>query len=334
MALLDWEGFDRETANLGIFSEFTGTVLADGSGAFSYGRSFARDTAQACSVSRISAFPLTQTIFANFHLMLGGYFNQMRFIFMDGASNQLYFQIGASGIPQIHRGDGTLLAAASTGAITVNVFHFFQIRAYIADSGGTCEVRQNGVPIISFTGDTKNTSNAGANGWKMEASIGNQVRFDNLIVYSNTGNAPNNWTPETRIWDDLPNGAGGITEWTPSSGANWQCVDEQPSNSDTDYVSAASSPLTDVYAFPSNATLGSLIYAVGVHCTARKDDAGTNELDGVLRVSSTNYAKGESKPISGSYARYRWIWDKNPNTGNDWTPSEANSAQAGVRRTA
>ncbi len=332
MALLDWEGFDRETANLGIFSEFTGDITADGNGAFSYGRAFFRGTWQANACSRISFFPLTQTLFANFHLLITAYYNQVRFIFMDGSTNQLYFQIGVSGIPQIYRGDGTLLASASIAPAT-NVYHFFQIRAHIADSGGTCEVRMNGTPIITFTGDTKNTANAGANGWKVESSNGSLMRFDNLIIFSSTGNAPNNWTPETRIWDELPNGAGGTTQWSPSAGANWQCVDEQPSNGDTDYVSASSSPLTDTYATPASATAGSVIYAVACHCTARKDDAGSNEIDGIVRVSSTNYAKGEAKAIAGTYARYRWLWDLNPNTGNAWTPAEANAAEIGIRRT-
>lgn len=334
MALLDWEGFDRETANLGIFSTFIGDISSDNSGAFGYGRYLYRATAQASGAGRFNSFPNVSTAFIQCHIYFNSVFqNYVQVWLMDGSSNQIGFRIGSDGKPQILRGDGTVLASAAN-SVALNTWHFFQFKATVADLGGTAELRLNGQTIATYTGDTKNTANAYVNGWKVEATIsGLNAWFDNIVVYSDTGNAPNTWTPETRIFDVLPTGAGATTEWTPSAGANWQCVDEQPSNGDTDYVSAASSPLTDVYAFSGPVPAGAIVYGVAVHATARKDDAGTNNLDGIIRSGGTNYAKGSPQGLTSSYVRYRWLWDLDPATSAPWTVAAANAAQAGIRRT-
>ena len=335
MALLDWEGFDRETANLGIFSTFLGDISSDNSGAFGYGRCFYRATSQSSYASRFNSFSNVATAFIQCHIYFAAFQNHVQVWLMDGSSNQIGFRIGNDGKPQIVLGNGTVLANAAN-SVALNTWHFFQFRATIANSGGTAELRLNGQTIATYAGDTQNTANAYVNGWKAEAtSSGLNGRFDNIVVYSDSGNAPNTWTPETRIYEDLPNGAGAVAEWTASAGANWQCVDEQPSNNDSDYVSAASSPLTDVYAFPAaTVPAGSVVYAVAVHATARKDDAGTNNLDGVIRSGLINYAKGSPQSLTSNYVRYRWLWDVDPATGISWTVSGANAASAGIRRTA
>ena len=335
MALLDWEGFDRETVNLGIFSEFLGDISADNSGAFGYGRYHYRTLALDSRASRFNSFPNVSTTFIQCHIYFSASFqNHVRVFLTDGSTNQIGFRIGSDGKPQIVRGDNVVLANAAS-SVALNTWHFFQFRATVADSGGTAELRVNGQTVATYTGDTKNTANAFVNGWRVDAFSGQNAWFDNIVVYSDSGNAPNTWTPETRIYDDLPNGAGAAAEWTPSAGANWQCVDEQPSNGDSDYVSAASSPLTDVYAFPaSTVPAGSIVYAVAVHATARKDDAGTNDLDLILRSGSTNYVSGTSSGLTSTYVRYRRLWDTDPATGTSWTVSGANAASAGIRRTA
>jgi len=79
---------------------------------------------------------------------------------------------------------------------------------------------------------------------------------------------------------------------------------------------------------------GSIVYGVAVHATARKDDAGTNNLDLILRSGGTNYASGNPNGLTSSYVRYRSLWDIDPATGTAWTVSGANASSAGIRRTA
>lgn len=326
MAILDWEGFDRETANLGMFNEYSTNPTNDGTGAFNYGR------AKGDTCARYTAFPSTQTLFIQFHFYYAVSNMNASVGLLDGNTWQIYFYIANDHIPTIRHGNGTTLASG-TQAIAIGTWHFVQLKVTIANSGGTAELRINGKSIASYTGDTQNTANASANGWKINTSSGNWVLVDNLLIYDTVGDAPTTWTPETRILETLPNGAGFTTEWTPSAGSNWQCVDEQPSNGDTDYVSAATAPLSDLYAVPASAIAGGIIYGLAVHATVRKDDAGASEVDGLIRSGGTTYAKGSPFVVTSNYVRARWLWSLDPATAAAWTVAGANAAQPGIRRT-
>jgi hypothetical protein len=136
MALLDWEGFDRETQNLGIFSTFLGDISSDNSGAFGYGRYFYRTTNLASEASRFNSFPNVATAFIQCHIYFSNSFqNHVQVFLMDGSSKQIGFRIGNDGKPQIVRGDNTVLDNAAN-SVALNTWHFFQFRATVADSGG------------------------------------------------------------------------------------------------------------------------------------------------------------------------------------------------------
>lgn len=334
MAILDWEGFDRETANLGIFSDFWGEITADGQGAWSYGRALYRSTQQSARAGRYSSFPTTATLHFQCHFWCSAFSDEARMGLLDGSSWQIFVRVQSDGVPRIVRGDGTILASASN-ALQLNTWHFVQLRVTIANAGGSAELRIDGQTVATLaSGDTQNTATAGANGWKVEhTGDGLNNRFDNVIVHDTVGDAPTSWTPETRIYETLPTGAGFTTEWTPTgAAANWQCVDEQPSDGDTTYVSAATAPLSDLYTAPAEAAAGGIVYGVAVHATVRKDDAGASEVDGLVRTGAATFAKGSPKALTTSYVRQRWLWTLNPATGLAWTLADANAAEVGIRR--
>ena len=120
---------------------------------------------------------------------------------------------------------------------------------------------------------------------------------------------------------------------TPDSGTtHYTRLAENPPDNDTSYVSASSTPLTDCLAFPSAGAGGSII-AVGGIVAARKDDAGTNEID--LRVKSGSSTAGSTAiPLTTSYGRYAYASPLDPATGLAWTISAAEAAKIEVRRIA
>jgi hypothetical protein len=332
MALLDWEGFDRETANLNIFSSTGLSISADGAGFQGYGRN-ANTTSG--SALRLSAFAPISDGFFQCHARIDSVATNtgMQFRCYLGATEQCQVRLDLDQKLALYRGSTRI--AASSVTYPINAWFFIQIRFHPAVSSGNVEVRVNGATVLSFSGNTANSGSDGWDGWSVGGSTSPSTMYwDNIVVYSASGAVPNTWTPETRIWDTLPTSAGGSTAWTPVGAAsNWQCVNEQPSNGDSTYVRADSAGLTDTYSCPAAAETGSIIYGVAVHATLRKDDAGTNEVDGVIRVASTNYLHGTPKAVNSSYSRERWLWTQNPATSAAWTPAEANSAQPGIRRT-
>lgn len=333
MAIVDWEGFDRETSiGFNQFSSANGwSVSSDGQGFSSYGRyaSSANGT-----MERASWFPLMNDGFFQSHCYFDYLPNNqgLHIVATKNGAEQITVRLmPASQLVEIWRNN--VVVQSSSFKYPVSIWFFIQIRFNCLVSGGSVEVRINGQTAVTFTGNAAQTGSDGWNGWKLWYIATPTARVDNILVYSATGDSPASWTPETRIWEDLPNGAGATTGWTASAGSNYQCVDEQPSNGDTDYVSASSAGLTDTYAFPSPVPAGAIVYAVGARVNARKDDAGLNEIDLVLRSGGTNYASGVPRPLSTSYARYSALWNLDPATSAAWTVANANAAQAGIRRT-
>lgn len=332
MALIDYEGFDRETdmALSNWFQFGNGTISADNTGVLGYGR-----------------YCVPSDVFGSFRTMpaTGGPVWMQAHIFQPtppsggrifawrlGGTLQCEVRLQADLRVSFHR-DFVNLATTPLPVMALNAWYFVQFRAVISNSVGSMQLWVNGQNVLSITG--ANTSNSGASSCDQWAIYSNNgTRFDNVLVYDETGAAPNARTPETRIYTELANAAGATTEWTPSAGSNFQNVDEQPNDGDTTYNSAASSPLTDLYAYPSTVPAGAIVYAVGVEYDARKDDGGTNEVDALIRAGGTTYAKGEVKGLTTSYQRFKATWTTNPSTAAVWTPAEANAAQAGIRRTA
>ncbi len=334
--LLDYEGFDtfvNPNQVEGRFDLASNTNLAHtsnlGIGAFDYGRCwqglninywFARD------------FANQNIVWINFHFFRTGFQipTQHFFELRDGSSTQLALRNNDQNRLTLYRGS-TLIATASE-PFTDSVWAFVQIRALIASSGGSCEVWLDNKKVIDFSGNTQNSANAWVNRWYLKGSESSRHRIDNLVVYNETGAVPNERTPETRIYSDLPE-SDDLAEWTPNAGGNnYSRVYQNPPDGDTTYVQAASAPLTDRYGLASSVPPGSTIYALAVQGVFRKDDVGDNDVKFLVRTNSTDFEAAAALSAAGSYAWRRSIWTENPDTAAPWTPSAANASQIGIKR--
>lgn len=338
MAIVEWEGWDRETS-LSLPNWRTngggGSVGADASGAFGYGRAF-NAASSGNSFGRNTVFtPLTEC-WINLHFRYStipsslGSFLRLR----QGGNTQCGLGMDNAGNLCAIRGDSTLAGTIAKPPLPTAAWHFMQVRFLVDNAAGQMEVWINNTLHGTLTGlNIRSQATPDCDGWAVSTNVGG-MEFDNLIIYTLAGNAPNARTPETRIYTDLPNANGAANAWTRSGGsANFDRVNEQPSNGDTSYNSAASAPLDDLYACASTIPAGALVYAVGAELVARKDDAGVNEIDALLRSGATIYASGATDALSTAYTRYRRIWDTDP-AGGSWSVASANAAQVGIRRTA
>jgi len=325
MALLDYEGFDRETnlalSNWWDFGVGSGSVSADGTGPLSYGRYLNVPYGNGRTLPSNE-----QTIWFQAHLWItsapGG---DWTYKFNDSGAQQ--FWVG-------FESDLRVKYVLPAGVVTMpgpvmafGAWYFIQIRIHIANSGGSIQFWSNGVLQHTYTGDTQITANAWVNQWAL--SNAGTDRHDNVMIYNETGAAPNSRTAECRVYSDLVT-SDDVVAMTPSAGSNYQCVDEQPNDGDTTYVSTTV-PATDTYNTSSSITPGSVVYAVGVEYVARKDDGGTNICNPVLKVNGTTY-DGSSDGLTATYQRFRDFWALNPDTGAAWTVAAATAAKPGVRR--
>lgn len=132
-----------------------------------------------------------------------------------------------------------------------------------------------------------------------------------------------------------PTGAGDETSPTisqyPVSGAHWDKVDDTTSDGDSTYINTEAYDWhEDLYSIANHSTGSGQINYVRVYYVAREE---ADNLDANVYVHiKTNGVEhdGTSDDVPQSYATYYYQWNKNPQTGADWTWDEIDNLQAGV----
>ncbi len=125
-----------------------------------------------------------------------------------------------------------------------------------------------------------------------------------------------------------PAGAGAHTDWTPSTGSNWQCVDEA-SPDDSDFVSSTSFGAIDLYTQSGGVPAGATVNSITVHVRAKASLASFSSIEPYIR-SGTTESGPSSQLLSDAFADYNWLFSTDPATGSAWTVSAANACQIGV----
>jgi len=130
----------------------------------------------------------------------------------DGATKQCTIVFESSGNIVLKSGSesGTVLATY-TAAYAQDVWSHFQIRVVISNTAGSMTVRKNGSPSDTYaSATTLNTRGGTTNNYCNTAVFvgwANSVaRFDDLLIYSSSGGAPNTWVGDTRAIALMPAG--------------------------------------------------------------------------------------------------------------------------------
>lgn len=233
-------------------------------------------------------------------------------------------------------GTGTLLGTTSV-SLQANVFAYVEVKVKISDSVGTVDVRINGVSALSLTGqDTQGGTSAAWTSVRMGFTSTTTTRyyvdFDDFVLMDGSGSYNNDFIGDVTISVLKPNGAGNSTDWTPSAGSNYQCVDEALVNDDTDYVSSSTLNAKDLYAM-EDCAVGADIRAIQVVTAMRKGTEGPGKIKHVVRSNSTDYDSSEMSLGGTAYSFNRTIWETDPATAAQWTESGWNAAQVGVKKT-
>lgn len=202
-----------------------------------------------------------------------------------GAVQHLCVKVTADGHIEARRGgpNGTILAT-STYVLTANQWHHWELKGTIADAGGICILRIDGVEVLNFTGDTRNGGTLATVSSVRFGSNAGGSKWTSIVIMDGTGTDHNDFIGERVIRRGNPDGAGATTGLTPSAGVNWQNVDEDPwAAAGTDYNSA-SGVAKDTYTH-SDVSGFSSVDAVRVILYALKTDAGARTVRTVMRSS-------------------------------------------------
>ncbi len=337
MALLDFEGFDNiksGTTEPGNFNSASIGTTATNT-VFGYGKHFG-GTFTSCTIPFPSQL---STFFVNFHYKTDNQAATMPVAqFRDNTTNDQLYVGSDAGKIVVKRGSssGTTLATSSMMFPFISgVWHFVQIKVVIDNSAGVCIVKVDDVEHINVSGvDTQaSASNTYCDAiyWGFGSTAG---YADNYVLYDTTGGVFDDFTDETRVRGQKPNGNGDTVQWTPLSSTNVSNVDEEY-DADTTYCSTTGVGNIDLYAYAANSPATATIHGVKVGMTFRKDDAGANTDNIIVRSNSTNYedSAGPYTALS-TYVYKQWMMTVDPNTSAAWVYTSANALQNGIIRKA
>lgn len=237
---------------------------------------------------------------------------------------------------QIAVGGTTTLLATSAEGLDDAEWAYIEIKWTLSTTTGSLIIHSNGNEILNYSGvlypsafpftpPTVTWNSILVLGMKSQGSPFLLARMCDVYLLDQT--APNSdFLGDIRVAYIKPNGVGNSSQWTPSAGANWQCVDEVPPNSDTDYVETTTVGNKDTYAF-ENVTGDPLAIQVCNYC--RKTSAAGASLAVVTRQNGTDYEGPTQGLGSTSYDYVLQPYDTNPDTSAQWTQGQMDAGQWG-----
>lgn len=239
----------------------------------------------------------------------------------DTGTTHVDLRTATGGELQITR-NGTPLAITSGLGLAINTWYHVGLQVTIHDTAGSVELRVNGVNAASASpADTRNGANASVNQVRLNGAGSVTTDICDFVVSTDA------FCGDCAVRAVYPQGAGHYSQWTPSAGPGWQCVDEASMNSDTDYVSSDSAGQRNSYDF--TALPAGVVRAVQ-HVTAlRKDDAGSRTVKQFARTGGTDH-DGSAVTVTDTYLMQRRMMAVNPSTGTDWTAAQVDAAEFGT----
>ncbi len=257
---------------------------------------------------------------------------------LDAGSIQMNLALNADGTLSLRRNGATLTGGTSAQALSINTWYYIEVKLTIADSvaADSCKVRVNGVDWITIAAgqDTKNTTNAAANQFRLLTSANITFNFDDLYICDQSGTTNNNFLGDCRVDTAFADADGTYSQFTPSTGTtHYTLVDEAAPNT-TDYNAGANVGDRDSYGFAALPALTSqVVYGVQVNAAILKDDAGARSASTMVRSGTTN-ADGASVALGTTQTYLSQIYETDPSGGGAWTESAINAAEFGTKVTA
>jgi hypothetical protein len=281
------------------------------------------------------------------------------FMVLEGQSYHVRVNLNRDGTFSLIRNAGstsegssgaTILAQSAEG-LTEATWMYLEFKWVIHASTGSFTIRVNGVDVLSYSGNTRESD-------PFYGSLGVWNAITLLDVQSVPVTAPNPFLT-MRICDlylaDLasadpddvsdflgdgtiatirPNAVGATSGWAPTGvAANWDAVNDRALPDDeTTYVATTAAGTSDIYNYED---IPASSVVKGAHWVAllRKETEGVSMVKPIVRQGSTDYLGPAQGVASIAYDRYvTQPYDLNPATGDKFTAGEINAGQFGIQK--
>jgi hypothetical protein len=258
----------------------------------------------------------------------------------DVTRNHLQLYYNTDGTIGVRR--NTTELSNTTARIPVGSWGYVEFSWTIDNSVGAYECRINGTANGGTSDTGVDTQDAGTASWvsvilRTQANSTPDEQFDDFYILNTTASgvtgAPNNdFLGDCRIETLFPTGAGNATELTPSTGSNWENVDDNPGmDEDSTYNESAGISDQDTYATGNISVLNDDIRAIQHNMLVKKTDVGARTMRSVIRDGGTDYY-GATRSLGTDYTGYSTIEEgDNPGGGtSQWTATNVDALEIGV----
>jgi hypothetical protein len=214
------------------------------------------------------------------------------------------------------------------------------------------EVWVNGVSQGSNTLDTTvlvttlvtQTGIFGTNPVPNSPAVFNRVGFLSGVVtngqayfsdfYLNNGSGSTNTGPFGVVEIDaypLPDGDGGILQWTPlgGSGPQWSEINTLPAPGDVSYISSSTPGQRSSFTWQDIVSFSGTVKSVQLSYSARSNDEGIRSFQSTIGDTGTEQ-QGTEFGLPADYIYFHQAFDVDPATGLAWTTLGFNAKQFGI----
>lgn len=241
--------------------------------------------------------------------------------------NQVRLHVNADYSISAYQGDGTLLGSSSAGVFRDLYWQYIEVKVVISATVGEVVVRIDESTVLNLTSkDTKNGSDY-IRKFEISNTFNRHVQWDDLYIDDAQFHG------DCRVKTFVPDSISSVNnDFTASAGNKDECVDDLPSNNDTDYIYSSTVNHKQTFGI----TTGSLGTVKGIqlnnHC--RVDAGGSRKITPLIRSNSTNYSGTEiANNVPEDYKFESEIWETDPDDSNAWTQTKLEAAEFGLEIT-
>lgn len=242
--------------------------------------------------------------------------------FLNADTLQMGIRFNSNGVLGVYR-NTTLLGSTDINHHFVNQWNYYEFKIKFHTTEGYIIIKRDEIEILSLT--NINTSASATNYCDGFGFYGfGDYYIDDLYIDDA------NFNGDIKVVTIYPTGEGANTQWTPSAGNNYACVDEATINSDTDYIKTLTVDAIDTFVYGDLPSTGEEIKGVQINMTARMDDSGLNKIASVVRPTTTNII-GSTIDLTQLYVTHCQMYNINPETNQPWTIEDINNCEFGIK---
>lgn len=252
------------------------------------------------------------------------------------SSGQVFFYRGGA---ENGSANGVILGTSGV-AVLARAYQHWECKVHIDPTHGSCEVRLNGVTVLSVTDVNSQGQSEGTTAQVQLGSPGLAIvgfppymMVDDLFAWNTNGVVANDFIGDRKVYTSLPDNDTGQADWIPATGSvSYQMLNKVPPVDNTDYLIATNPGEVTHVAFANLPSPVVSVTAVMTATRAFKTDAGDATLV-VGLISGSSEDDGAAHALTQSPTYYHDVFETDPETGTLWTPTGFNSTLLSLDRT-